>query len=42
MTTFSLVVGGPLIIQPVVLALLTALEWGAISVARRNDAIPPQ
>ena len=42
MTTFSLVVDGPLITQPVVLALLTALEWGAISVARRNDAIPPQ
>ncbi len=42
MTTFSPAVGGPLIIQPVVLALLTALEWGAISVARRNNTIPPQ
>jgi hypothetical protein len=32
----------PLIIQPVVLALLTALEWGAFSVARRNNTIPPR
>ena len=32
----------PPIIQPVVLALLTAIEWGALSVARRNNAIPPQ
>jgi hypothetical protein len=31
----------PLIITPIVLALVTAAEWGAIAVARRNAYPPP-
>ncbi len=32
----------PLIIMPIVLAIVAAAEWGAITVARRNTTVPPR